>query len=88
MCIRAWHTIQLVACDGLVQYIQDGVVVYEVKYGDNIMSEDRLNKKSSPMETVYTREDYPAYTSGYFGFRLVRTHQQFRNLKVYQLDPK
>lgn len=83
-----WHTIQLVACDGLVQYIQDGKVIYEIKYGDKIMSEDRSNKKSAQTEAIYTREDYPAYAEGYFGFRLVRTHQQFRNLKIYQLDPK
>lgn len=83
-----WHTIQLVACDGLVQYIQDAKVVYEIKYGDNIMSEDRSNKKSGPTTASYTREAYPAYTSGYFGFRMVRTHHQYRNLKIYQLDPK
>jgi hypothetical protein len=83
-----WHTIQLVACDGLVQYIQDGQVVYEIKYGDKIISEDRPDGKPVQSEAVYTREAYPAFTSGYFGFRLVRTHQQFRNLNVYQLDPK
>ncbi|MDF7825487.1 DUF6250 domain-containing protein [Pontiellaceae bacterium B12227] len=83
-----WHTIQLVACDGLTQYIQDGKVVYETKYGDTIVSEDRRNKESPRSEVVYTRAAYPAFTSGYFGFRLVRTHHQYRNLKVYQLNPK
>ncbi|MDF7808362.1 DUF6250 domain-containing protein [Pontiellaceae bacterium B12219] len=83
-----WHTIQLVACDGLVQYIQDGSVVYEIKYGDKIMSEDRPDGKPVQSEAVYTREAYPAYTEGYFGFRLVRTHHQYRNLKIYQLDPR
>lgn len=83
-----WHTVQLVACDGMVQYIVDGKIVYEIKYDDKIMIEDRLNKDSSPMEVVYTREVYPACTSGFFGFRQVRTHQQYRNLKIYQLDPK
>lgn len=84
-----WHTVQLVACDGLVQYLQDGKVIYEIKYGDTILSEDRSSKKQEQTEAaMYTREAYPAFTSGYFGFRLVRTHHQYRNLKVYQLDPK
>ncbi|MEI6892384.1 MAG: DUF6250 domain-containing protein [Pontiella sp.] len=83
-----WHTVQLVACDGLAQYIQDGKVIYEIKYGDTIMSESRVNGASVQTETIYSREDYPAYTEGYFGFRLVRTHHQYKNLKIYQLDPK
>lgn len=83
-----WHTIQLVACDGLVQYIQDGKVVYEIKYGDPIISENRSNRKSAQTEAIYNREAYPAFTEGYFGFRLVRTHHQFKNLKVYQLNPR
>lgn len=83
-----WHTIQLVACDGLVQYIQDGKVVYEIKYGDTIMSESSVDGKPVQAETTYARNAYPAYASGYFGFRMVRTHHQYRNLKIYQLDPK
>ncbi|MDF7798587.1 DUF6250 domain-containing protein [Pontiellaceae bacterium B1224] len=83
-----WHTIQLVACDGLVQYIQDGKLVYEIKYGDKIMSEDRPDGKPVQNEAVYTREAYPPFTEGYFGFRLVRTHHQYRNLSVYQLEPR
>jgi hypothetical protein len=83
-----WHTVQLVACDGLVQYIQDGKIVYQIKYGDTIMSEDRVDGAPVQTPAVYTREAYPAYTQGYFGFRLVRTHHLYKNLKIYQLDPK
>ncbi len=83
-----WHTVQLVACDGLVQYIQDGKVIYEIKYGDKIMSEDRVDGAPVQSEAVYSREAYPAYTEGYFGFRMVRTHHQYKNLKIYRLDPK
>ena len=83
-----WHTVQLVACDGLAQYIQDGKVIYEIKYGDTIVSESRVDGSSVREEKIYTREDYPAYRSGYFGFRMVRTHHQYKNLKIYRLDPK
>lgn len=83
-----WHTLQLVACDGLLQYIQDGRVVYEIKYGDRIMSESRADGTPVKEERIYSRKDYPAYTEGFFGFRMVRTHHQYRDLKIYRLDPK
>jgi hypothetical protein len=81
----AWHTVQLVACNGLAQYIVDGKVVYEIKYGDIVTVELPVKKS---VETTYALKAFPAYTEGYFGFRLVRTHHQYRNLKVYQLEPK
>ncbi len=83
-----WHTIQLVAFDGMVQYIMDGKVFYEIKYGDQIMVESHKEGDKYAKAQTYTREAFPSYKEGYFGFRLVRTHHQYRNLKIYQLDPK
>jgi hypothetical protein len=80
-----WHTVQLVACNGLVQYIVDGKVVYQIKEGDSITVEGDGKNKT---ETKYTLKAFPAYTEGYFGFRLVRTHHQYKNLKIYKLNPK
>lgn len=83
-----WHTVQLVAFDGMAQYIQDGKVIYEIQYGDTVMSESRDTGEPVSTAVKYTREAYPPYTSGYFGFRMVRTHHQYKNLKIYRLDPK
>lgn len=82
-----WHTIQLVANDGMAQYIMDGKVFYEIKYGDQIMVESHKEGDKYAKEQTYTREAFPAYNEGYFGFRLVRTHHQYRNLKIHQLEP-
>jgi hypothetical protein len=81
----AWHTVQLVACDGLVQYIVDGKVVYEIKDGDAITME---TPEAGRIPLTYTLKQFPAYSEGYFGFRLVRTHHRYKNLAVYQLNPK
>ncbi|VGO16548.1 hypothetical protein PDESU_05139 [Pontiella desulfatans] len=81
----AWHTVQLVACNGLVQYIVDGKVVYEIKEGDSI---DIETPDKGKVTKPYSLKEFPAYVEGYFGFRLVRTHHQYRNLKIYRLDPK
>lgn len=83
-----WHTIQLVAHDGMAQYIMDGKVFYEIKYGTPITVESNKDGKKVATEQLYTREEFPSYNEGYFGFRLVRTHHQYRNLKIYQLDSK
>ena len=83
-----WHTIQLVAYDGLVQYLMDGRVVYEIKYGDEITVESVKNGKKSNTVKPYKRETFPAYTSGYFGIRMVGSHHQYRDLKIYRLNPK
>ena len=82
-----WHTIQLVAHDGMAQYLMDGKVFYEINYGDKIMVESRATGETHTTEQTYNRGDFPAYNEGYFGFRLVRTHHLYRNLKVHQLDP-
>lgn len=83
-----WHTIQLVICNGLIQYIKDGQVVYEFKDGDTITVESRKGGKRVKTEATYTQEQYPAYDEGYFGFRMVGSHHQYADLKIYQLEPK
>ena len=83
-----WHTIQLVAYDGLVQYLMDGTVVYEIRYGDDINVESEKSGKKSTTVKPYRRETFPAYNSGYFGIRMVASHHQYRDLKVYRLNPK
>lgn len=83
-----WHTIQLVAYDGMAQYLMDGKIFYEIQYGDKIMVESREDGERVNTERFYNREDFPAHNEGYFGFRLVRTHHLYRNLKIYQLEPK
>ena len=83
-----WHTIQLVAYDGLVQYLMDGRVVYELRYGDDIKVESEKSGKKSTAVITYSRETFPAYNSGYFGIRMVASHHQYRDLKVYRLNPK
>lgn len=83
-----WHTIQLVVFNGMVQYIKDGQVVYEIKEGDSITveSRDAKNKRQKHEET-YTLDKYPAYNEGYFGFRMVSTHHQYKNLTINRLEP-
>ena len=83
-----WHTIQLVTYDGLVQYLMDGRVVYEIRYGDDIKIESEKSGKKSTAVITYSRETFPAYNSGYFGIRMVASHHQYRDLKVYRLNPK
>lgn len=83
-----WHTIQLVVCDGLLQYIKDGRVVYEFKEGDTVTVESREDGKRVKHETAYTEDEFPAYDEGYFGFRMVSSHHQYADLKIYQLVPR
>lgn len=80
-----WHTVQLVAFNDLVQYIVDGKVVYEIRKGDTVTVETVVNGKRTVIEEIYSDDTFPAYTEGYFGFRLVRTHHQYKDLKVFRL---
>lgn len=83
-----WHTIQLVAFNGMVQYIKDGQVVYEIKEGDTVTVETRDSKnKRQKHEETYTLDKYAAYNEGYFGFRMVSTHHQYKNLTIHRLKP-
>jgi hypothetical protein len=83
-----WHTVQLVAFNDLAQYIVDGKVVYEIKEGDEITVETPTKDGTEAIKKVYTTEEFPFPTGGYFGFRLVRTHHLYRGLKIYQLNAK
>lgn len=80
-----WHTVQLVAFNGIAQYIVDGKVVYEIKEGDEI----EIQKGGDPIQQAsYTHEAFPVHNAGYFGLRLVRTHHLYKNLKIYRLNEK
>lgn len=78
------HTVQLVAYKGNVQYIVDGKVVYEIRYGDTVMV-TRLGKGRAKVR--YTREHFPAYRHGWFGFRLTTSYHIYSNFRVYGLKP-
>ncbi len=79
------HTVQLVAVDGTAQYIVDGKLVYEISYGDEV----QLKTADGNFKTVkYTRDRFPAYTEGWFGFRLTTTHHVYSNFRVYRLEKK
>ncbi len=82
------HTVQLVAFDDIIQYIVDGKVVYQIKYGDEVTVETRDNGKIEQHKAVYNEEDFPVYDKGYFGFRMVRTHHLYSDFRVYRLVSK
>jgi hypothetical protein len=82
-----WHTIQIVSCNGIQQYIKDGQVVYEFKEGDTVTVESRKDGKRVKTEETYSQENFPAYNEGYFGFRMVGSHHQYKNLSIYRLNP-
>ena len=77
-----WHTVQLVAYDDIVQYLFDGQLVYEIRKGDQVSVEFKRKAKKS----IYNLDRFPAYTRGYFGFRMVNTHHQYKDLKVFRLE--
>lgn len=77
------HTIQLIAFDDIIQYIVDGEVFYEIREGDTVTV---ATPDGGEKEVVYTRDRFPSYTEGWFGFRMVRTHHIFSNFRVYRLE--
>jgi len=84
-----WHTVQLVAFNDLVQYIFDGQLVYQIRKGDQVSVEQPPSKPGGEKTTTqqaYDTDQFPAHTEGYFGFRMVRSHHQYRNLVVHRLD--
>jgi hypothetical protein len=83
------HTVQLVAFNDIVQYIVDGKVVYQIKNGDTVEVEKQLEDGIEVEKAIYdTRsENFPLYTEGYFGFRMVATHHIYSNFRVYKLNP-
>ncbi|MEX0684608.1 MAG: DUF6250 domain-containing protein [Balneolales bacterium] len=78
------HTIQLVAYKDVIQYIVDGKVFYEIKEGDQVTLELADGEEG---QALYTSEQFPPYTEGWFGFRLVRSHHLYSNFRVYRLVP-
>jgi len=82
-----WHTVQLVAWQGLVQYIVDGALVYEIFPGDEISVGTPDGGTKEAERRPYRLDEFPAYTSGYFGLRLVGTHHQYADLRIYRLLP-
>lgn len=78
------HTIQLVAYHDVIQYIVDGEVFYEIREGDTVTVE---MPDGSLEEAVYCLERFPAFTEGWFGFRMVRSHHIYSNFRVYRLEP-
>ncbi len=78
------HTIQLVVYDDVVQYLVDGKVFYEIREGDTV----QISKADGTMEDVtYNTNQFPAYSEGWFGFRLVNTHHIYSDFRVYRLLP-
>lgn len=76
------HTIQLVLYEDVVQYLVDGKVFYEIQKGDTI----QISKADGTTEEVtYNTDQYPAYSEGWFGFRLVNTHHIYSDFRVYRL---
>ncbi|MFO7901665.1 MAG: DUF6250 domain-containing protein [Planctomycetota bacterium] len=81
------HTVQLVAFDGMAQYIVDGQLVYQIAYGDTVRVKHVDNGETRFSKVVYTRERFPGYTEGWFGFRMTTTHHVYSNFRVYRLNP-
>ena len=78
------HTIQLVVFEDVIQYLVDGELFYEIKEGDKLP----ITKADGTTEEVtYTTDKFPAYTDGWFGFRLVNTHHIYSDFRVYRLLP-
>ena len=82
-----WHTVQLVAYNGLAQYLLDGEVVYEIHEGDEVIVEGVEGDDPRNRAVTYTREAFPAHTSGHFGLRMVATHHQYTDLTIHRLVP-
>jgi len=76
-----WYTVQLVAFKDIIQYIVNGVVVYEIRYGDTIAVAPDGHK------VVYTAENFPYYDKGWVGFRMTCSHHVYANFRVFELVP-
>lgn len=80
------HTIQLVACDDIAQYIVDGEIVYQIKSGDRVSVGLQTPDGMKFSEEIYNSDNFPIYTKGYFGFRMTTCHHIYSDFKVYRLD--
>lgn len=84
-----WHTVQLVAFGDLIQYILDGKVVYQIRKGDQVSVEvpaEKPDGKKTSEKQIFDTDKFSVHTEGYFGFRMTRSHHQYRNLVVHRLD--
>lgn len=77
------HLVQLVAADDIIQYVFDKRVVYELKKGDNVNVFNDLSK--AVKKAVWAEEPFTVYQSGYFAFRMTRTHHVYSNFVVHKL---
>jgi len=85
-----WHTIQLVAFNDLAQYIKDGSLVYQIRRGDPVTIEVpplESGGETTVQRRVYNVDEFPPHTEGYFGFRMVRSHHQYKKLSIHRLKP-
>ena len=85
-----WHSIQLVAFNDIAQYIVDGKIVYQIRKGDPITIEVPAKKpddERSVEKRDYDTAEFPPFKEGYFGFRMVRSHHQYKNLSIHRLKP-
>lgn len=78
--------VQLVAFDDLVQYIVDGVLVYEMSFGEEVTVEGARGEGRQLSIEQYGAQDYPFYQEGFFGFRMVGTHHRYSNFRVHELN--
>jgi len=46
------------------------------------------NNRRRKHEDTYTLEEFPAHDEGCFGFRMVGSHHQYKNLNIHELRPK
>ena len=82
------HHIQLVAANDIVQYIFDGKIVYELKKGDAIDIRNDAQKEDKIAEGIWGTGLWTTYNSGYFGFRMTRTHHVYSDFEVFRLNKK
>ena len=82
------HHIQLVAASDIVQYIFDGKIVYELKKGDAIDIRNDAKKEDKIAEGIWGTGLWKSYNSGYFGFRMTRTHHVYSDFEVFRLNKK
>lgn len=80
------YRIQLVATEDLVQYRVNGAVVNELNFEDEVRLEQESTGATNNIEAEELRQQYPPYLSGWFGFRILKSHHVFKDLKVYRLE--
>jgi hypothetical protein len=82
-----WYQIQIIAADGLIQYMVDGRVVYQIQPG-NPVPVLTANVDDQPTIRPADPESFPVYTRGFVGLRAVKTHHQYDDFRVWRLVTK